>query len=404
MNLKSIRLLMVSLMFLGSCAKMDISSTGINESGDESATEFPTGDFSQKGLQLTQDINVRYLKSNVLELKIDVPNGTKISIPDNFETVHYDYRNATGGLSRSSTGFVAQVKIVSVPAAYQTKFTQQKINELNATNGGLYISASVIGSAPVVVGERYSVVQPSTPGPGHMKFYSGNGKPKFTFTKSVTARFGARLNKAVPESSLSAAQRMKWNKIYSELKKAVDRTVATPKSYLIMEKSKAVQASIDFENKGIISPMGAWSVAVLGTATRHGFANVPCAETQSEILRQAYQRAGYSITTDFNTQKGNPLIWSNTAAVVNFSMGLYKAGWVPWDASKYKAPVGAFLMHGSGKSPGHTYIAAGNNGQTIVDNGAPQGRDLRKTSEKSIDMQYLTGVFFLPPGINPSAW
>ena len=173
---------------------------------------------------------------------------------------------------------------------------------------------------------------------------------------------------------------------------------------MIMDISAATQASINFEKTGAILPTGAWTIATQGTAVRHGFANVPCAETQSEILRQAYTRAGYQVTDDFNTAKGNQLIWSNTAAVVNFSKALYTAGWIPWDSTIYKPMTGSFLMNGSGLSPGHTYISAGDDGRIIVDNGAPQGRDLRKTSQSTIDMQYQTGVFFLPPGIIPAKW
>jgi hypothetical protein len=65
---------------------------------------------------------------------------------------------------------------------------------------------------------------------------------------------------------------------------------------------------------------------------------------------------------------------------------------------------GAVLMNGSGVSPGHTYISANDDGTIIVDNGAPQGRDLKKTSASIIGMMFQTGVFFLPPGINPSLW
>ncbi len=98
------------------------------------------------------------------------------------------------------------------------------------------------------------------------------------------------------------------------------------------------------------------------------------------------------------------MIWSNTAAVVNFSMALYKAGWVPWDSTMYRPITGAFLMNGSGLTPGHTYISGGDDGMIIVDNGAPQGRDLRKTTDSTISMMFETGVFFLPPGINPPVW
>jgi hypothetical protein len=85
-------------------------------------------------------------------------------------------------------------------------------------------------------------------------------------------------------------------------------------------------------------------------------------------------------------------------------MALYKAGWVAWDGTKYKPKTGAILVNGSGLSPGHTYISASDDGMIIVDNGAPQGRDLRKISQATIEMMFQTGVFFLPPGVNPSLW
>ena len=55
------------------------------------------------------------------------------------------------------------------------------------------------------------------------------------------------------------------------------------------------------------------------------------------------------------------------------------AGWIPWDMADYRPPIGAIMMHGAGTTPGHTYISAGDDGRLIVDNGAPQGRDLRAT-------------------------
>lgn len=212
------------------------------------------------------------------------------------------------------------------------------------------------------------------------------------------------MNKGVDSKSLSAADLQKWQRIYAELKKVADRTVATPKSYLMIDTTQAQTASLNYEKTGVIATNGAWSIAVGQTAVRHGFSNVPCAEFQSEILREAYQRAGYRTTDDFNTSKGNQLIWSNTAAVVNFSKALYTAGWVAWDATIYKPVTGAFLMNSAGESPGHTYIAASDDGLFIVDNGSPQARDLRKTSQSIIEMMYQTGVFFLPPGINPPTW
>jgi hypothetical protein len=125
----------------------------------------------------------------------------------------------------------------------------------------------------------------------------------------------------------------------------------------------------------------------------------------SEVLRQAYQRAGYSHYEDFNESKGNTLnFYNGAAAVVNFSAFLEKAGWIPWDPQTYIPPTGAFLMHGSGVSPGHTYMSAGDRGRLIIDNGMPQGRDLRVSSQQTIELMYQTGVFFLPPGFIPAKW
>jgi hypothetical protein len=62
------------------------------------------------------------------------------------------------------------------------------------------------------------------------------------------------------------------------------------------------------------------------------------------------------------------------------------------------------MMHGAGLSPGHTFMAAGDDGRLVVDNGSPQGRDLRTTTESTLRVMYKNGVFFLPPGISPKAW
>src|SRR5690606_9487842 len=131
---------------------------------------------------------------------------------------------------------------------------------------------------------------------------------------------------------------------------------------LMIDQAEANKWSKDYEATGAVAPMGAWTIAVNATAVRHGFPNVPCAEFQSEILREAYQRAGYPVSNDFNSTKGNKLIWTNTASVIGFSQALYAAGWIPWDPNIYRPIVGAFMMHGSGQSPGHTYISGGDDG------------------------------------------
>lgn len=372
---------------------------GNNTGTDPGAGEVLT---SQK-LLLNQAMTLRYEKAGILESKIELPAGTQIEVPADYEVKHLDYRTSNGTLERSSTGFLYPVKVVSVTEAFESQFPKSKIAELNKTTGGLFIFASIVGNLEGTEG-NFAVVQAAAPGEGFLKHYQTNGKPKFNYITSVTKRFGAKLNKGVDPSTMTAAQKEKYQSIFNEIQKAVNREVATPKSYLMIDKATATQRSIDFEKKGTVTTTGAWSIATQGTAVRHGFSNVPCAEFQSELLRQAYQRAGYRVTDDFNKTKGNQLIWSSTAAVVNYSMALYKTGWIPWDSTKYRPVLGAIMMNGAGYTPGHTYISGSNDGLIIVDNGAPQGRDLRKTTDKTISIMFQVGVFFLPPGINPPVW
>lgn len=415
-------LLLAALLTLAACAPAN-DFPAIDETGNESASIVPpttdveapeeessgnanpvggSAGTSQK-LLLNQAMTLRYEKSGILENKVELPAGTQIEVPSNYEVKHLDYRTSSGAIERSSTGFLYPVKIISVTDAFKTQFPQSKIDEINKTSGGLFVFASIVGSLEGTEGS-FAVVQAATPGEGFLKYYQPNGKPKFNYVTSVTKRFGAKLNQGVKPESMSATQREKYQSIFAELQKAVNREIATPKSYLMIDKKIATQRSIDFEKTGVITTTGAWSIATQGTAVRHGFSNVPCAEFQSELLRQAYQRAGYRVTDDFNKTKGNQLIWSSTAAVVNYSMALYKAGWVAWDSTKYKPILGAIMMNGAGYTPGHTYISGSNDGLIIVDNGAPQGRDLRKTTDKTISIMFQVGVFFLPPGINPPAW
>lgn len=379
-------------------------SSASNEPPETAGT--PGEDIASVSVQrllLNQAMSLRYEKAGILENKVELPAGAQIEIPSDYEIKHLDFRNSSGSVERSSTGFIYPVKLISVPDQFESQFTQEKIDSINSTSGGLFIFASIVGSLEGTEG-NFAVVTGAVAGSGFSKYYSTNGKPKFKFTSSVTKRFGDRLNKGIDPDSLSSEKRTKYQRIFEELKKAANRTIATPKKYLMMDKATAVQKSIAFEKTGVVSPSGAWSIATQATAVRHGFSNVPCAEFQSEVLRQAYQRAGYRVTDDFNKSKGNQLIWSNTAAVVNFSKALYTAGFVPWDSTKYRPITGAFMMNGAGLTPGHTYISGGDDGMIIVDNGAPQGRDLRKTTEKTISIMFQVGVFFLPPGINPPVW
>ncbi|MDA8794036.1 hypothetical protein N9N67_12375, partial [Bacteriovoracaceae bacterium] len=224
------------------------------------------------------------------------------------------------------------------------------------------------------------------------------------FTEVFEERFGDRLNKAIDSNKMDQRDFHRSLKVLEELQRVADRTVNTDARLLFMDNQLAKEYSILFENKEVVQPVGAWSIAVKGTAPRHGFGHVPCAEFMSEVLRQAYQRAGHKFTVDFNQENDNYLIWHRTAAVVRLADALFAAGWVPWELAKYKPMIGAFMMHKHATTPGHTYMAAGLDGQFIMDNGSPLGRDLRVSNPETVRLLYRTGVFFLPPGVNPEKW
>ena len=250
----------------------------------------------------------------------------------------------------------------------------------------------------------FAAMTAGTPGSGFSKYYFASGKPKFSYTDKITKRFPDHLNKGMDFAHMPTGDQVKWQNIYQEVVRIANRTVVVPHSLLVVDKKTGLNCSVGYEQTGAICATGAWTIAVQETAVRHGFANTPCAEFMSEVIREAYTRAGYRVTDDFSSSRGNPLIWSSSAAVINLSAYLDKAGWIPWDSTKYRPVVGAVLMNGRGQTPGHTYMAAGNDGRFIIDNGAPQGRDLETTSEKNIGMMYQTGLFFLPPGVNPPTW
>jgi hypothetical protein len=314
-----------------------------------------------------------------------------------------DYRTPAGKIERSSTGFIADVKIIKFPDGAAAPFTAGFAEKLNATPGGVFISAGIVSELQGTEGD-FPVLRPSAPSDGFNENYEPSGRPKFDVSNSVRKRFGDRLNKGVDPATQTAAERGKWTKIFAEMKRVANRMAPTPKALIMIDKELAWKRMSDFEATGVIPTSGAWTIAVKATAVKHDFASVPCAETMSEFVREAYQRAGYDVKQDFNEAKKNRLFWDSSAAVVNFSKALYVAGWIPWDTREYRPPTGALMMNGAGETPGHTYISAGDDGRFIVDNGAPQGRDLRASSAKIINMMYSHGVFFLPPGINPRQW
>lgn len=379
----------------------DIASVPVDEPAQQDSA---TGTQpATKTVTLKEAMNIRTLKNNILEFTVELPAGSVLRIYDDTITLNYDYRTDGGNITRSSTGFLHPLHVVSVPASAKSVVPDLKLLEINAATGGVYISASIAGEIARSE-ESFAIVKPGVAGAGFLKYYELSGKPKFSFAGGIRKRFGDRVNKGVAMTSLSAADQTKWKKIYAELKKAGDRTVVSPRDLMIIASSEAKALSVKFENEGFVNDLGAWSVAVEGTATRHGFVNVPCAETMSEVIRQAYKRAGYSHTEDFNSTRGNKLYWTSTAAVVELSRSLNIAGWVPWDYTMFRAPAGSIMMHTTGISPGHTYMSGGDDGRIIVDNGTPKGRDLRVTSQSIVGLMYQTGVFFLPPGITPQAW
>lgn len=357
-----------------------------------------------KLVMLDSDLYVRTLKNGVLE-KVDLfPEGMEITVPMNGATVNPPYRDEQGNSAFSSTGFLPVLSIDSIPDGDEARFGDARIKELFALPGGLYISA-VVGQGGSSAESTFPEVIPGAPGADYQKFYNVNGQPKFNFTAALKKKFGDHMNKARPMSSLPAAEQTKYARIMQELQKVGDRQVATARHWLMMDINEGKRLSEEFEKTGKVPLEGAWTVAVQGTAVRNGFANVPCAEFQSEILREAYARAGYSHFDDFNDKKKNRLDFKNgAAAVINFGKFLDAAGWIPWDGAIYIPPTGAFVLNGTGNSPGHAYMSGGDRGRIIVDNGMPQGRDLRVTSAKIIDMMYINGVFFLPPGFIPQKW
>lgn len=351
---------------------------------------------------LDKDVAAKTLRDQAVDdLGFNLPKGTDVEIDDTAGTVN---QVRTGGkLSFSSTGYVKVKRVLDFPDAVSEE-TKAAYAKASALPGGVYVTALAVQSVASPV-QMYQPLVAKEPGPGFLKYYREDGKPKPTFTQQMTKRFGANVNKAIAPDQQTDAEKEKWAKIFEQLQLVANREKPTLRRLLWIDYNEAQKRSRQFESSNAVSLEGAWSVAVLGTAQRHGFENVPCAEFMSEILRQAYARAGYSHFDDFTKEKNNVLDFAHDAAAVEvFSQYLNKAGWIPWDAAFYIPPTGAFMMNGAGRTPGHTYMIAGDQGRFIIDNGSPQGRDLRATSEATIEMMFQNGVFFLPPGILPEKW
>jgi len=364
------------------------------------AQENYKGEF--ENVRLENNENIRKLVNGILEIAVVIPEGTVIQMPKSRPSVFYNYRDESGNVLRSSSGFYSQIYIVSVTKENEGAFPPDKISQINSISNGLFISKSAIPESDNSIVFKPLVASPINS--DYLFFFNKDGKSKINRNAYFTKRFGDSLNKSIDLGKLSVRERLKWSAIYEELKSAGNRTGPTPTDYLYIKLNLADKYTKAFELTGETRPKGAWTMAVNSTAVRHGFPNVPCAEFMSEMIRQAYNRAGYDFTEDFNYSKDNYLIWDKSAAVVNLANSLFKGGWIPWELNRYAPPIGAIMMHEMATSPGHTYMIAGDDGRFIMDNGSPAGRDLRATSKKIIDMMFNGGVFFLPPGIVPGLW
>lgn len=351
----------------------------------------------QRHLALEQKMTLYHEKKGILEPLETLPEGAIIELLPGFEVRNLPHRNVNNKLTYSTTGFITPIRLIKVPDMAETR-----MNELNQIEGGLYLSASLLQSIESDEGDFAPLAPAAEINPEYLELFEATGQPKFGYTPGLKRRFGDKLNAGVAD--LDEKTKIKYTKIMNELVRAVSREQPSPKDLMMMNRSLAQFHSMEYERSGLIAPKGAWSIAVAVTAVRHGFANTPCAEFASEVIRQAYKRAGYDITEDFNKDKGNQLIWHKTASVRGLSRALFKAGWTVWSTKEYRPPVGAVMLNGVGQTPGHVFFAAGHDGRWIVDNGSPQGRDLQKTQLKTLSSLYKAGAFMLPPGITPRPW
>ncbi len=332
-------------------------------------------------------------KKGVLEPVQVLPPKTIVELLPGYKILSLPYRDESDTIKRAATGFITPIRLVQVPDLSETRRY-----ELNQTEGGLYLSASLL---PTVEGTFAPLKTSVSIVPDYLELFEESGKPKFAFEDGLKRRFGSALNQAAAPDAKAKAKSLK---IMNEIVRAVSRETAAPKDLMFMNPTLAQFHSQEYESSGLIATKGAWTIAVANTAVRHGFAKTPCAEFASEVIRQAYQRAGYDLTEDFNRQKENPLIWRTTASVAGLSRALLKAGWTVWSTKEYRPPVGAVMLHGIGQTPGHVFFAAGLDGRWIVDNESPQGRDLRHMSLSGLKLAYKAGAFMLPPGITPQPW
>lgn len=350
-------------------------------------------------LELKTSYVLKTARDGVVEdLNFELRAGTVIAAFKDTPTELHEVRDEQGVVRFSSTGYVRFAGLLSGPG-----IDAEKLAQLNKLSGGLYISAAAVQDLDG--GDDFKPMEAGAPEAGYLQYFLPSGKPKAGYTTLLKKRFSVGFNGVIHRGALTVAEQTKWDRIYAQLLRVADRSRPSDKELLMMDRDEARRRSILFEKTKVVSMQGAWSIAVWGTAARHGFQNVPCAEFMGEVIRQAYARAGYSHFEDFNDLRKNRLDYANDAAAVEMlAVYLHRAGWIPWDSAEYIPMTGAIAMHRTARTPGHTYMIAGDNGRFILDNGRPQGRDLRTTAGRTIELMYQHGIFFLPPGRTPNRW
>ena len=260
------------------------------------------------------------------------------------------------------------------------------------------------------------------------RWFEPSGRPKFNNTRSFERRF----DKPGKPPHLNQARQGgdRWNAVYAELLRVADPSSPDRESLLFKDPEgrtisgeEASRLSSQFGRDRIAWPSGAHRLA-MGWSVNHKVRGKDgilhegpaCAEFMSELIRQAYVRAGRKypdLKIDYKDEfdrKGFPLDHAHTPSVETLAVFLDAAGWVPWDSAEFRPKKGAIIVH-DGVHKGHIYMSAADDGTTIIDSGQPRGRNLRVRAEARtsgipdlIDFQYKNSVFFLPPGINPNPW
>lgn len=370
-------------------------------------------------IQTERPVTVYCLLKDSMKLKHvrSVPVGTTIAFVPPLRTSLYEFEDDR----RETSGFYSGLSIVGVELPSSCLREEGWVASMLDVDAGPYT-----GIMPPLEQEEQGDER-------FREYYHESGRPRSSrlrpFIDKVAKRFSLSWNKRIeferindhPESALahlSVSELRKWRAIYRELAAFADRTREFDLKYLYIGSYNRAE---DFEqarewstfgekNYGLSAMFGAWDVAVIGTAQRLGFGATPCAEFASEVIRQAYKRAGYDFTKDFKPGLHTQLVVTFDKNTWGRGLGerLAKAGWIPWDPTRIMPMTGAIAMHGEATTPGHTYIIGGADGRIIVDNAHPLGLDLRGTSKRHktnfIPRQYLHSVFWLPPGILPQAW